>query len=240
LSARKVSLRQIQWIIGLDEVGRGPLAGPVVAGASLIQFLEPITESEAFIETRWLLEYGVTDSKKCSVKKRRELLEKLDLLIVPGNDLFKQKMHSLPKKIASLSLSIASCDEVEIDQLNILHASMEAMKRALTICLEKERLDPEVGLVLVDGNRLPPGIKANARAIIKGDLLEPLIGLASIGAKVYRDLFMVELDQLYPNYGLAQHAGYPTAFHLEALSNHGVSPCHRKSFRPVRVLLENQ
>jgi ribonuclease HII len=231
-------LKKIQWIIGLDEVGRGPLAGPVVAAASLIQFHQPLEEAQALQASLWLMDYGVTDSKKCTSKKRLALLEELDLLIKPEENLYKKKLNDLPAKIASLSVAIASCDEDEIDQLNILHASLEAMKRALKICVRQETLDLNQGLVLVDGNRLPPGLSGNARAIIKGDLKEPLIGLASIGAKVYRDLLMGELDKIYPEYGLAQHAGYPTAFHLQMLRDHGVSPIHRKSFRPVKILLE--
>lgn len=238
LPPRGCSLNKIEWIMGLDEVGRGPLAGPVVAACALMEFIHPLSEDEALNETLWLKSFEVTDSKKCSAKKRQSILETLQLCITAQDSIFKQNLNSLPAKISSLSIAVGECSEVEIDQLNILHASMEAMKRAMINCITQRKLDVHQGLVLVDGNRLPENMPTNARAIVKGDLREPIIGLASLGAKVYRDSLMNQLDGLYPEYGFAKHAGYPTPFHLEALALHGVSPSHRKSFKPVRAHLE--
>lgn len=184
-------------IAGVDEVGRGPLAGPVVAAAVVLPEQHGIE--------------GLTDSKKLSEKKREALFEQI--------------------QSASVSWSIASCSVEEIDRLNILHASLEAMRRAV------EALTPSAEQVLVDGNRVPPGLACPAEAIVGGDASEACISAASILAKVFRDRWMYELDAQYPGYGLAQHKGYPTKQHREALQNLGVSPIHRRSFSPVRQLL---
>lgn len=184
-------------IAGVDEVGRGPLAGPVVAAAVVLDPQEPID--------------GLCDSKKLTPSRR----EKLDVLI-------REK---------SLSWSIGRAEVEEIDAINILQASLLAMKRAI------ESLEIKPDWVLVDGNRLPD-IAHKAEAIIKGDSLVPAISAASIIAKVARDREMSELDAIYPGYGLAQHKGYPTKAHLNALLNLGVTSLHRKSFSPVRKLLD--
>lgn len=184
-------------IAGVDEVGRGPLAGPVVAAAVVLDPQEPID--------------GLCDSKKLTPSRR----EKLDVLI-------REK---------SLSWSIGRAEVEEIDAINILQASLLAMKRAI------ESLEIKPDWVLVDGNRLPD-IPHKAEAIIKGDSLVPAISAASIIAKVARDREMSELDAIYPGYGLAQHKGYPTKAHLNALLNLGVTSLHRKSFSPVRKLLD--
>ena len=181
--------------VGVDEAGRGPLAGNVVAGAVVLK--------------EGLKLEGLTDSKKLSEKKREALY-----------DMITQNCQ--------WAVGIASIEE--IDQINILQATMLAMKRAV------ENLNIQYDKVLVDGNRCPD-IK-NCTAIIKGDLTERVISAASIIAKVTRDREMIELDKKYPNYGFAKHKGYGTKLHLEALKNYGViKGLHRESFAPVQRLL---
>jgi len=182
---------------GVDEVGRGPLAGPVVTAAVILDPDKPID--------------GLMDSKALSERKREALF-----------DIIKER---------AVSWGIGRCEVEEIDELNILNATMLAMQRAVA-CLE---LEPS--LVLVDGNRCPE-LPYQSKAIIKGDQSEPAICAASILAKVTRDREMVEMDALYPGYGLAQHKGYPTKAHVEALNSLGVTPIHRMSFKPVRLAAE--
>ncbi len=186
-----------QLICGVDEAGRGPLCGSVVAAAVILDPTRPIE--------------GLADSKKLSEKKR-------DVLQV----LIKER---------ALAWAIAEASVEEIDRLNILHATMLAMRRAV----EGLRMAPTE--VLIDGNRVPPGLQMAARAIIKGDALEPAISAASILAKTHRDAMLVEMDKRYPQYGFAGHKGYPTAAHIEALAKYGVTPEHRRSFGPVANLL---
>ncbi|MBQ0756725.1 MAG: ribonuclease HII [Amphritea sp.] len=154
---------------------------------------------------------GLTDSKKLSEKKREQLFP-----------LIQER---------ALAWAIAWATPAEIDELNILHATMLAMQRAVN----QLSVTPE--FALIDGNRCPPGLPCPAEAIIKGDLKEPSISAASILAKVYRDREMKALDLLYPDYGFARHKGYPTALHMEKLRLLGPLPEHRRSFRPVAELL---
>ncbi len=182
-------------ICGVDEAGRGPLCGPVVAAAVILDPARPIA--------------GLADSKKLSEKAR----ERLAPLI----------------REQALAWAVAEASVEEIDRLNILHASLLAMRRAVLA------LGMAPDEVRVDGNRCP-ALPYPARAIIKGDATEPAISAASILAKVGRDRLMRELDQLYPHYGLAAHKGYPTAAHLAALRQHGVTSFYRRSFAPVRAL----
>ena len=184
------------WIAGVDEVGRGPLAGPVVAAAVILHPDRPIT--------------GLADSKKLSEKRREQLA------------------HEIRDKALCWALGRAEVEE--IDRLNILHASLLAMKRAV------EALTTRPGHALIDGNRCPD-LPCSAEAIVGGDGSEPAISAASILAKVSRDREMVLLDQQYPGYGLAKHKGYPTKLHVAALQELGVSPIHRRSFGPVKRLL---
>jgi len=186
-----------KWIAGVDEVGRGPLAGAVVAAAVILDPDNPIT--------------GLTDSKKLTEKKREILSSEI-----------KQK---------SLCWALGRAEIEEIDEINILQASLLAMKRAV------EALSTEPDHCLIDGNRCPD-LKCSSEAIVKGDLKIQSIGAASIIAKVARDNEMVELDSRYPGYGLAKHKGYPTKFHIQALEDLGVTPIHRTSFAPVRKILE--
>ncbi len=185
-----------QLICGVDEAGRGPLAGAVFAAAVILNPDYPIS--------------GLADSKKLSEKKR-------DLLSI------EIKQHAL-------AWAIASCSATEIDEINILQASLLAMKRAI------ELLHIKADLVQVDGNKCPI-ISLPCEAIIGGDSKVQAISAASILAKTARDAELYLLDQQYPMYGFAQHKGYPTAYHLEMLNLHGVSPIHRITYAPVRRLL---
>lgn len=183
-------------VAGVDEAGRGPLAGPVVAAAVILDDLKPIK--------------GLADSKKLSASRREKLFDEI--------------------RAKALCFSIALASVEEIDQLNILQATMLAMRRAVNGL----RLKPN--MVLVDGNRLPI-IDIRAEAIVKGDSLVPAISAASILAKVHRDRWCMEVDLVYPQYGFAGHKGYGTAVHLAALKSHGACPEHRKTFKPVTEVL---
>ena len=184
-----------QLVAGVDEVGRGPLAGDVVAAAVILTDSPP---------------EGVTDSKMLTPERREALAERI--------------------RDEAVSWALGRATVAEIDELNILQASLLAMRRAV------EALPIQPSLVLVDGNRLPRW-PYEARAIVKGDLTEPSIGAASILAKVQRDAEMLALHEHYPAYGFDRHKGYPTKAHLAALEIAGISPVHRRSFGPVRRLL---
>ena len=183
-------------IAGIDEAGRGPLAGDVVAAAVILR------ESRAIA--------GLADSKTLSESRRSELY--LEIIT-----------HA-----AAWSVGRASVEE--IDHLNILQATLLAMKRAA------HSLEIQPGYILVDGNRLPQWLYP-AQAVIKGDSKVPAIAAASIVAKVTRDRELLALDKQYPGYGFSVHKGYPTKAHIEALENLGPTPAHRKSFSPVARLL---
>ena len=179
-------------IAGVDEAGRGPLAGPVVAAAVILDDLNPIR--------------GLADSKVLTARKREQLYDEI--------------------RAKALCCSIAEASVDEIDRINILQATMLAMRRAV----EGLRLKPS--LVLVDGTRLPV-LAMRAEAIVKGDSKVASISAASILAKVTRDRWCAELDAQYPQYGFAGHKGYGTAEHLLALQTHVACPQHRKTFSPV-------
>jgi ribonuclease HII len=183
-------------IAGVDEVGRGPLAGDVVAAAVILDPEHPIV--------------GLRDSKKLSAARREEL--------------------ALEIKAKALAWAVARASIAEIDEINILHASMLAMHRAV------DALATRPSYVLVDGNRLPRWDYAS-EPVVKGDDRVPAIAAASILAKVQRDSEMVAMEAEYPGYGFAAHKGYPTAAHLAALRTLGVTPIHRRSFGPVKKLL---
>lgn len=186
-------------ICGVDEAGRGPLAGPVYAAAVILHDLHPIA--------------GLGDSKKLSEKKREALAIEI-------------RRHAA-------AWAIGTASAAEIDEINILQASLLAMKRAV------EALSMRPKEVLVDGLYCPDtGLPS--RAIVKGDSSVAAISAASILAKTARDSAMLKLHEVYPQYGFAEHKGYPTASHLAALRLHGVSAEHRRSFRPVRELLQGE
>jgi ribonuclease HII len=187
-----------QLVAGVDEAGRGPLAGPVIAAAVILDANQPID--------------GLTDSKKLSESRREQLAQ-----------IIKQRASAW---------AVGRAEVEEIDSLNILQASLLAMQRAVA------RLAIAPQHIMVDGNRCPT-FPCPANAIVKGDLLVPAISAASIIAKVTRDQEMSQLDQQYPGYGLQGHKGYPTKKHIEALSRLGVSPIHRRTFGPVKKLLNH-
>lgn len=180
-------------VAGMDEAGRGCLAGPVIAAAVL---LAPNQNVE-----------GILDSKCLTPTRRRELAERI------------QK--------ESLAWSVGRAEVREVERLNVLHATLLAMRRALMT------LPVRPDWVRVDGNRYPP-VECPGEAIVGGDAQVAEISAASILAKVFRDAEMRVLDRLYPGYGFTSHKGYPTPMHIEALGRLGPSPCHRRTFRPVR------
>jgi len=186
----------MKYIAGVDEVGRGPLAGPVIAAAVILDPDNPII--------------GLRDSKKLSEKKREEF----SIII--------------QERAASFSFGRAEVDE--IDQLNILQASLLAMQRAVSA------LSIKPAHALIDGNHAP-NLECRVTTIIKGDDKEDAIAAASIIAKVKRDREMLELHQRFPDYGFDRHKGYPTKYHLQALQDYGVCQHHRRSFRPVKQIL---
>ena len=176
-------------VCGVDEAGRGPLAGPVFAAAVILpEGMEDI---------------GINDSKKLSEKKRDALF-----------DIIKEK---------AIAWSVASADEKEIDEINILNATFLAMKRAV------EGLSVKPDAALIDGNR-KPGLGIEEMTVIKGDAKSVSIAAASILAKVSRDRYLLELDKKYPEYQFSKHKGYPTKLHYELIKEHGISPVHRLSF----------
>ncbi len=187
----------VNFIAGVDEVGRGPLVGDVVTAAVILDPAKPIA--------------GLTDSKKLSDKKRQLLATEI-----------KEK---------ALCYAIGRCSPSEIDELNILHATMLAMSRAV------EGLSVKPEFVFIDGNRVPTQLTVPAQAVVKGDSLVAEISAASILAKVARDDEMIELDKRYPDYGFAGHKGYPTKAHFAALEHYGAIAEHRKSFKPVQRIL---
>jgi len=185
-------------ICGVDEAGRGPLFGDVVAAAVILDPNKPIV--------------GLGDSKALTEKTRERLF---DLILRDA-----------------LSVSVGRASVAEIDDINILQATMLAMQRAVL------GLSVTPDLALIDGNRCPQ-LPCASEAIVKGDAKEVCIGAASIIAKVTRDREMLDWHQQYPHYGLDKHKGYPTKAHMQALEEHGVSPQHRRSFAPVRRLIGN-
>jgi ribonuclease HII len=205
-NAHRAALKQatLLWdipglIAGVDEAGRGPLAGPVVAAAVILDPRKPIE--------------GLADSKKLTALRREKLFDEI--------------------RAKALCCSVAEASVEEIDRLNILQATLLAMRRAV----DGLRLKPIK--VLVDGNRIPI-LDVLAEAIVKGDALVPAISAASILAKVTRDRWCAELDAQYPEYGFAAHKGYGTAEHLAALRTHGACPQHRTTFSPVTAVLAQQ
>lgn len=182
----------------MDEAGRGPLAGPVVAAAVILDPARPIA--------------GLADSKKLSEKRREALFDEI--------------------RERALAHAIAEASVAEIDRLNILHASMLAMQRAVAA------LDPQPHEALIDGNRCPR-LALPARALVGGDAIEPAISAASILAKVSRDRGMLALHAAHPDYGFDRHKGYPTKEHRRLLHERGPIAAHRRSFAPVKRALED-
>ena len=186
---------------GIDEVGRGPLAGPVIAACV---FIPACVRTDPI----WQL---VTDSKKLSPAKRQILSDQLKHMTAYG---------------------IGEASVQEIDDINILQASLRAMQRAYDAMIENNAL-PQITLALIDGNKAPQ-LPVPCQTIIKGDSLSCSIAAASIIAKVHRDAQMQHLHELYPDYGWNKNAGYGTAQHMKAIQTHGITPHHRQSFAPIR------
>jgi ribonuclease HII len=186
-------------VAGVDEAGRGPLAGPVIAGAVILDPDNPIR--------------GLRDSKRLTAARREALYDEISN--------------------TALAWAVGRAEVEEIDRINILQASLLAMQRAV------QALQPAAEYALVDGNCCP-ALPCPAQALVKGDSRVAAISAASIMAKVTRDREMLELDLRYPGYGLAQHKGYPSKLHMEALQRLGVLPVHRRSYAPVRRILEAQ
>ncbi len=182
---------------GVDEAGRGPLAGPVIAGAVILDPDNPVE--------------GLKDSKRLTAARREVLYEEI--------------------RVRALAWAVGRAEVEEIDRINILQATMLAMQRAVAALL------PAAEYALIDGNRCPD-LACPAEAIVKGDSRVAAISAASIMAKVTRDREMQLLDERYPGYGLARHKGYPSKAHIEALESLGVSPIHRRSYAPVRKIIE--
>jgi ribonuclease HII len=192
----EVTARAAARLCGVDEAGRGPLAGPVVAAAVILDPAHPPA--------------GLRDSKVMTARQRDAVAAAI-------------RTHALAWAVAQASVA-------EIDELNILQATLLAMRRAV------EALRPAAEFALIDGNRLPP-LPIPARALVRGDALEPSISAASILAKTHRDALMAGFDAQHPGYGFAEHAGYGTPAHLARLRQLGPCPLHRRSFAPVRELL---
>jgi ribonuclease HII len=187
-----------RWIAGVDEAGRGPLAGPVAVAAVILDPAQPIE--------------GLADSKRLSEAQRDALVPLIEA--------------------RAKAWAVVLVEATEIDRLNILQATLEGMRRAL------QALSLVPDLALIDGNRLPRDLHVPARAVVRGDALEPCISAASILAKVARDRHMQRLHARWPMYGFDAHKGYPTPMHLQALVLHGPCDAHRRSFAPVRALMQ--
>jgi ribonuclease HII len=208
------------FVIGIDEVGRGPLAGPVVACAVIyrnfqfsISNFQTISNDKKFIKNIEL----IRDSKMLSEKQREGLFD------------FIQE---------NFFVGVGLCDHETIDRMNILEASFLAMKKALNELARKAQISILKSIILVDGNKKIPNFSMDQRAIVGGDKIVKSISAASIIAKVTRDRMMKELHKKYPQYGFDKHKGYGTKFHVDALIQNGPCPIHRKTFEPVKTLVK--
>lgn len=195
-------------IAGIDEAGRGPWVGPVVAGA-VVFFTRNINP---------VLLKSLNDSKKLSSKKREELFE---LIIKESN-------------LGNLSYGIGEASAQEIDKINILQATFNAMRRAV------DNLSVAPDIALIDGNQTPRPFKCKVKTVIKGDAISMSIAAASIVAKVYRDNLLKDLAIKYPQYGFEKNAGYGTKVHIDALQKYGITPEHRKSYKPIAEIIKSQ
>ncbi|MBC7714992.1 MAG: ribonuclease HII [Rhizobacter sp.] len=221
------------FIAGCDEVGRGPLAGPVVAACASIEIKKFDLKEVKTLLKKWK-KLGITDSKKLKSDARLEILEQLSL-----TSLFADQIYTFAhSENITIKILIKEIQASVIDEINILQASLEAMKRAM---LESCPVHLP-GTVLIDGNKKIKQEHAHLHmeAIIKGDSKSLLIGLASIAAKEYRDQLMKNLGEKYPGYGWEHNAGYPTKMHLEAIGLLGVTEMHRLTFKGVKEIYEER
>ncbi len=202
-------IKKGQVVVGVDEVGRGPLAGPVVAVAAWVD--------ERYLEEDFKLKKWFRDSKTLAEKKRNEIFEFIE-------------------KTKGFEIGVGEVTPKTIDRINILNASLLAMRLAVENLVPKIK-NFENEIILVDGNKIIPGINYYQEAIIKGDQQVFSIAVASIYAKVFRDRKMIKYSDEFPEYGFKNHKGYGTKKHLEALNNHGICEIHRKSFGPVKILV---
>jgi ribonuclease HII len=196
------------FVLGIDEAGRGPLAGPVVAGVCVLKDFKNLNLEDK----KWNF---IRDSKTLSEKQREAMFDFIQEYFYVG---------------------VGICDHATIDRMNILEATYLAMKKALTNLQNRNKnlaLDKKC-IVLVDGNKVIPSFSLEQLAIVSGDKLVKSIAAASIIAKVTRDRMICEADKLYPEYGFAKHKGYGTKMHLEALKKYGACPIHRQSFEPMK------
>lgn len=212
-------LENYKNIVGCDEVGRGPLAGPVNAAAVMINDIETLVT---------LSKLNVTDSKKLTHKKRVKILGELEIN-VQNIEIGVPVLVKLTTEVGKLKFKFCVTEHspAEIDIMNILAASLSAMKNA------SEKIANKFSIILIDGNKSFES-KFKTEPVIKGDSKSIAIGMASIIAKVFRDEKMAQLDLKYPGYNLSQHAGYPTKEHRDAVKNLGPSPIHRKTFKGVK------
>ncbi len=209
----------IELVVGCDEVGRGPLAGPVV-GAAVGVNCNCISKTLKILDS-----LGITDSKKISKKRRVKILSSLGIDTLQIDIDKRYQLTSL-----GITWSIAECSSTVIDKINILQASLQVMYKASERVIEQQH-----AAILIDGNKTFAVLNhCYQESVIKGDSKSLLIGLASIIAKEYRDFKMAQFAALYPEYGLEQHAGYPTVKHREAIAKYGPSPIHRRSFKGVK------
>ena len=215
----------VHKLIGVDEVGRGPLAGPVVACSVLYH-----GNKDKFLKDAALFEsLGVTDSKKISRVKRSKILDELKIAKLSLN-----KLTPINGMAGYCSFILKECDHIRIDKINILQASLEAMEKCVLAHLEEKK----VKSIWIDGNKIPKKlVPLKAMSIIKGDEKSFAIALASIIAKEFRDNLMLKKSKIYPHYSFETNAGYPTKAHKDALIKYGVTPIHRKTFSGVKELL---
>ncbi|MGB9726631.1 MAG: ribonuclease HII [Minisyncoccia bacterium] len=209
----------IKYIFGVDEAGRGPLAGPVVAAAVMINSNFEKQKSKLKLKTQKLKELLkiLRDSKRLSFKKREEIF-------------------NLIKKMSEIKYAYASVNEKIIDKINIEQATFLAMRKSIEKLKNKLKISPQI--ILVDGNQKISKLKYPQKTIIKGDAKVSSIAISSIIAKVIRDKKMEKLSKKYPQYKFEIHKGYPTKLHLKLLKNYGPSKIHRKSYKPVKLIIQ--
>jgi len=222
---KKLWEKGCNFVVGIDEAGRGPLAGPVVASAVVLK-------------NRKLAEVGEMNKKVNAKSDKYELVEANKLIRDSKTLSEKQRERAFKFVQKNFLVGVGICNEKTIDRINILEASFLAMKMAV-IDLKKKLQEKKI-VLLVDGNKIIPNFTEKQKAIIQGDKKVKSIAAASIIAKVTRDKIMKEYDKKYPEYGFAKHKGYGTKIHMEALQKFGPCEIHRRSFAPVKMASSNK